>query len=935
MRTRVGIGIATVVMVLGAVAAASAATVDEDFAFATELVNYTPSFPDLADKVVNAILLKDPSQSDRADVVRAEILIKRRQFGEAEALVQKMGLNNPKAQAINLSLGWNYFATGENAKAKEIYDGFFKQYSKIPTDPDLAVRYRDAAFRYAQMQEMMGDFIGASQSYKRVEDVEKSRDIKRSMQVSRAQMLVRAAEGKSGDEKKKLLDEAWAIAEELQWGGLDLQFVESIVVMADVELARGNREAARKVLESNMDIIKPIDEILQELNMPLKDSPMAGTRSLLGQLYRDEADKLAAANKTDEAVAAYAQALTEYYNVFLKYAGNNWHARAGIATKEIKELLETKYGKTVKIDVPDTIQADGNEFMMADDLFRQKKYDEAIAEYLKALASFPETKEFSVRAVANLLQCYIYSDNELYAKMIANYLGERFGQKDPDITAKGLSSAGAIYDKMPNDAMAKYLFDCYLNYTPDDPQAGGILYYLANKAEKAGRQEEANEYLARLITTYKEDRYYPAALSKLAWKSYREKDYAASIEGMKIYLAETPPNATRAQAMFALADSLRQVDRIPEAIRQFNELINAISPEQNNPYVQSQADRQSLQTLLENARFLLPFTMSKMEFANDAARQSAMRKMAVTKLDEFLTAYPQSSQAPSALSLKGSLQLALGDPAANETYARLSRDYPDTELGKNAQYTRISGALGIGQTDQALEALDAMVARAGGYSPAEFVNVGLAMQSNKLWAATVKAFSQVVGKTDERRYMERALYGIGEAKYELGDYNGAVEALDDLMARYPTSAMFYQAKYMQGRANLALGNTTAAKLALNDVFKLATKPENREEANAATLVYAEILESEGNKLDALANLKRLEFFSSQDLGSDLKRQQIETALLEAIRLGNELQRPSDVLDSAELFLKLFPTSPKVPEIRTIRTTASLRANEEATAVTSP
>ena len=101
--------------------------------------------------------------------------------------------------------------------------------------------------------------------------------------------------------------------------------------------------------------------------------------------------------------------------------------------------------------------------------------------------------------------------------------------------------------------------------------------------------------------------------------------------------------------------------------------------------------------------------------------------------------------------------MALKDPAANDTFARLARDYPNTDEGKNAQYARISGALELDQIEQAHEAFAAMMADAGHYSIEEFVRVGQAMLDKEQWPEAIKANGNVVGKTEERKYLERAL----------------------------------------------------------------------------------------------------------------------------------------------------------------------------------
>lgn len=934
MKTRnwmTGLAAALAVFVWGG--AAQAGT-DEEFAFASGLVSYEPSFPDFAQKVVDAVLAKDPSQKDRSKVIQAEILIQKRQFAEAEALVNEMGAANPKAQAISLALAFNYFAINEQEKSRALYDAFFKQYEgQKPTDPDVLLRYREAAFKYAQMLTMAGDHAGAAAAYQRVEDVADNVEQQRSLQVQRAQALVKAAEQKSGAEKDKLLNDAKAICDALQWGGLDLQFVDSIVVMANIELAKGNAAAAQKVLMQYMDIIKPIDEKMKEEGLPLRDSPMAGARSLLGRLLKEEADGLAGQQgKEAEAIAAYSAALKEYYNVFIKYGDSEWGPSAGLSAKEIKGVLETKFGKTVNVNLPDSLanKAAGTEFMMADNLFRQKKHAEAAAEYLRVLAQFPEAGELSIGALGNLAQCYFHLNDDLYAKMVANYVGERFAKKS-DIPAKALLSVAQLYDKAAKPEMAKYMFDRYLAYCPTDPRAGQILFYLAGKAEQAAqqagkdgkppeqeqKQAEANAYLAKIITDYQNDQHYPKALSKRAWKAYLDKDYAGAVEGMKLYIEQSQPSPTKAQAMFALGDCLRRTDKMADAVRQFNALIAAIAPP-GNPYGSSAAELERNAKLLEQARFYFAFSLSRLP-------SDATRKAAIAKLDEFLGFYPQSELAAKALNLKGSLQMALKDPAANDTFERLAREYPDTDEGKNAQYARINGALELKQYDQAREALASMMADPGHYSVDEFARVGQAMLTNSLWKEAADAYGQVVGKTEDRALLERALYGLGASKFELGDSAGAVAALDDLMVKWPNSALFYKAKFILVRANLKLNNLPAAKTALNDIFKSAREPELR---NDASLVYADIQMQEGDQKGALATYKGLEFFGSQTMKSERERQQVETAVLAAIDLAEALDRGADMLESCQKYLDLYPTSPKVAEVREKRNRATLKVNAE-------
>jgi len=146
------------------------------------------------------------------------------------------------------------------------------------------------------------------------------------------------------------------------------------------------------------------------------------------------------------------------------------------------------------------------------------------------------------------------------------------------------------------------------------------------------------------------------------------------------------------------------------------------------------------------------------------------------------------------------------------------------------------------------------------------------------------------------------------------------------MTRWPSSGLFYQAKFMLARANLQLDQLNDAKLALNDIFKYGTE---RELVNDASLLYAEVLQKDNDLLGALATYKRLEFFNSQNMKSEKERRQIETAILKAIDLATETGKSAELLESCDTYLRLYPTSPKINEIRQKRALATVQVAADA------
>ncbi|HAL91988.1 MAG TPA: hypothetical protein DCM68_03060 [Verrucomicrobia bacterium] len=96
--------------------------------------------------------------------------------------------------------------------------------------------------------------------------------------------------------------------------------------------------------------------------------------------------------------------------------------------------------------------------------------------------------------------------------------------------------------------------------------------------------------------------------------------------------------------------------------------------------------------------------------------------------------------------------------------------------------------------------------------------------------------------------------------------------------------------------------------------------------NDAKLLYGQILLQSEDKTGALAVYKGLEFFGSQAMKSEKERQQVETAILASIDLASAMDKPADVLESCDIYLRYFPTGPKVAEIRQKRTMASLKVD---------
>lgn len=900
---------------------------DREFTFASALVEW--GFPDLANKVMDAVVRLDPSQSGRANIVKAEGFIAARKFPEAEALVKQMPSNDPKADAIQLALAKGYFRFGQLDKARELFGAFFQKYQQPPADSDLLKFFRDSAYTYSQMLKSAGDLKGASDALGKVLMTNPDKEIARTIKADQSQLLIDMSRKSSDDgERNRLLDEALKLCKEIQWGGMDVSFGQSIVTMATIEMTRGNRERARTLITKEYkDILDAIDTQLKEHDQA-GQSPKAGSRFLMGEILEKDAEGMAAeAARKDEYIKTLAASLTEYYNVFVQYGDSDWGPQAGVRANALKTKLEG-LGKTINIDLgAQAEKAAATQFRLADNLFRQRDFNGAVTEYLKALNSYPETTT-SIRALGSLMAAYAELNDLLMLKTVAEYTSERFAGR-PE-AANAMLATASIYVNKKDDAQALSLYESYLRGFPQHEKAGTILFYLGTQRKKAGDQDGANRFFQRIADNYPQDQYYPKALTQMAWGFHQAGDFEKALAGFQKLVGDVPASPDRALAQFTLADCLVKLGRWAEAAGEFNKLVKWLEPEKENPYATTPEDQTKRLDLLVKAKFQLANCFGRI--TEPAERVPAMRQAAITLYTEVFTAFSQSELAPKALMGKGQIQLGLNqfDEAA-KTFDELAAKFPTSDEGKNALYSLARSAMEIGQFEQARGAFEKMMGNASNYKPDEFTRIGQLMIDAKLYDEALRAFSQVTDNPkikdmpdvpENRALLERALYGRGSALFARKSFAEAVTALQQFTNTFPRSGLFYDVHFLLGEAHGEMGNVGQASVAIGEIFRFT---QDQSQVNQASLKLAEIQLKGGDKTGALASYQRVALLADSNKAE--QRPFIEQAILKSLPLGMELGRYKDVLDSCDQFIKLFPTSERVGEVRRIRLEANVKASE--------
>lgn len=917
--------------------------IDEEFVFASKLVEI--GFADYAERMIDQMLLENPALKERARVVQIEILGSRRKFDDAEKLLRELPANNPKTEAARLALANHMYRHREIERARKLYQVFFSRYQTAPTDPDLRRFYMDAAYRFGQMLLRAGDREAAITAFENILKAQPERGVARRVQVDLCQLLIDVGKTKQGDEQKKLLDRAWKLCEEIQWGkeGIDVMFCQSIAAMANIEIVRGRPEAAIKLLRNNMDLMKGVDEILRQEKLPLGESPMAYARFLLGQLYEQEAEK----RSGDEQLRAYVAAVSEYANVFGKYPDSEWAPEAGARTERLIATVQKKFNREIRIDWGAHMQkAVAAQQRLIDDFFLQKKYAEAASAALKVINAFPKAAEMG-SLLTPLLISWAEMDRRLELEVAMDHIRET---RTADVTSGlALLALGKhFFDKGDTNSCVR-VYKVFADAYPKHERTPQVLFLAANMLKKKGDTAGSRDLLKRIIDHYPQDQFFLRALNTLGWERYEMQDYEGALEAFMRFVKESPPSHNRALALFSLADCQMRLNRFAEAAESYQRVIEWLSPRENNPYAKTTEEVKKAAELVEKARFYVGYCRFKQPA--DGEEKAKMRAAAVAALESFVQDYKTSDLAPKAINLVGAIQLELGrsDEAA-KTFERLGREYPNSEDGKSALFSLIRAAVEIARYDIAEEAFSKLMAgeKPGVpsklYTPEQFVRMGQWFLDGKRYPAAVRAFEKVLdGGATDRALLERSLYGLGVAAYEAGQTDKAIEKLEDLMTRYPRTGLFYEARTLLSKAYRKTGKFPEAIATLNEIFKVATDPVVVNQSNLELAkVYREFaakLKAE-NKTSAAQEPLRQAAASYEriillaDETNERIRPMIEEALRCAIDVHEELERYADAIGACDRYLEKFGDLPAAAEVRRRQQALRLKAAVAEPAATS-
>ncbi len=932
VRTRLGL---TVVLLLAAASLGTAraaddnTVIDSEVTFASKLVGL--GMPDYAQKVMDRLVAKFPDAKGRAVAVQIEILTSRGQFDKAKQLIDAMPANAPETTTMNLALGRAYYGASKMPQARKIYDAFFLQHTNGPP-ASMAKLYADAAYDYAQMLQLKGDTTGAIQAYRYLLLGKPDRDTERLAKTELADLRVKSGAATNGAAQKAAFDEARKLCNDIQFGGTDLFFGRTVLVLSTIKLAEGNRAGARVLIDGYLPMLQEIDTQLREEKISLKYSPMAECRFLLGELNDDDGRKEFDAGNKEAGIKLLTAALKHYYVVYTKYLASRWSPEAGRRMDALVEYCQSK-GLNVKrpaVDLAPMLDAQVKE---AYQMYNDQNYASAAKLYLDLLNSYPSQAGMP-GALGKLARCYIEQNDDTYARAVTELLAESCHSRTnlSNEAGSALLDAASLYDERKDKLHAGQVYGLFMRYFPTHARASATLYNLGSARVRDEQYAEALPYYKQVVEQYPRERAYVESLNQLSAVYIRLEQPTNAIPILKLYIAEVSPGADQIAGRMRLADAYRLAGQMPAAIEEYSGVIKVLA-EGGAKLNRTLDETARNQKSLERALFWKGNTYAALR--EPAAELNAFRTQAIESFQQLLKQFPKTEMGPVALSSVGTLYFLLGKPAeANTAYVQLKRDFPDAPQAKNIVFARGQSLLNLGRADDAVKVFEEMFTNPKTYTAAQFMMVGDEMQKIGQSPTAARAYQQAAAlsasdtNSAARSVWETSMMGQSQSQMAQSNYVEAARSLEQLFQKYSNSFFLVEGNFQLSRAYAALAATqpekeraasfTKASRALNQARRFTKDPDMKVRAEIET---GALQLQQGLKQEAIASYQRVLLLTDPNRAKTATY--IDTAFLRVVPLLRELNRLNDAMEDCESYLRMFPDGPQADRARTWR--SELRA----------
>lgn len=887
--------------------------------FASGLVDLR--FPDYAQKVVDRMVAQYGAAT-KADEsrVRIKIMTSTGNFKEAREIVDKMPAGTPETMAMKLTLADQLYNWGKLKESRELYEAFFKQYPEGPA-ADQQRFYSESAYRYAQMCKRVGDFTNTVQAYRYVlRSKFEEQDLEYQIQTEACETMVQlATKMEAGPAQTALLDEAMKLATKVQWCGNEkIWFWRTVVVVAHIEVIKGNKESALKIIKGNMAGLDAAEELLRKDKELMKLSPMSECRYLMGSLNEETGRDLLEKNSVDAGKKSLKDALVHYFTVIMKYPSSSWAMDARKRIEGIVRLSKSRGWPTPKLPTIDNSKFAAEQLTEARLLFQNNDFQNAAEKYREVLNVYYDRPDM-VSAVGELARCYIEVETTeknypYYSRAVAGYIADRYCTSTNLYNEAGdtlLLVANAFETRGDRDS-AEQVLDAFFDKYNNHKRAVGAVLHRASFALKATNYVAALKYYQMVAEKYTNSARAVDAIGLTAACYARLGDHTNAIVWYSNYVVKLPWSIEQAIAIRQLGDEYQQIGRPVPAINEYNRLAYFLTTRgdkiENSPENQLKKNE-----LLEWALFQKGACYSRLKTPPD--RVGYYQSNAISSYVEFLNKFPKSEErAPRVMGSVAMLYYVQGkSKECDDMFQRLKETWPTNEYTRDITAIRVDNLLQLGRTNDAIRVASTMLDKPEAYKPEQFYRIANIMLDASMFEESAKAFTHTRLTTNSNMW-QLATLGLGRSLFGMGKHEDAIKPVEELLARNRRSAYTLEANLLLSRCYAEAGKKEGdpekrkawfnkSIVAMNKVRKLIGN--DKVALFEAELELAAIQLLKEDKSGAAATYLRVFMFG--DSADPRQRTLMETAFELGTPILKDLEKYDDVRENCETYSKQFPT----------------------------
>lgn len=475
--------------------------------------------------------------------------------------------------------------------------------------------------------------------------------------------------------------------------------------------------------------------------------------------------------------------------------------------------------------------------LLADGFFRRGMYDLAAREY-DALTDSEKTAPVLFRlgecyrklkkpAEADAVYCRVLDMNpkgpERYRAQIQRAVLAMEGDR--------LDAARVSFDSLTGDAV------------PVDIRQAA-LYHLGECSERQSHTNEAVSAYDRLLKLKPESDYTGFGKMRLAWLLSRSPEKEPRVRAESLYrelsvLQDKPEFA--ADALVKLARLAGEAGR-KEASAGFYVELRRRFPEQ--PVALAVA-AEGVRACLESERGIEALGLAEWglsQASGDLRRELILLKAmtlqflsrykdAVLVYDDFITAYPVSTELPKAR--YGRIRALYQDGRYEDVLAASAQlSTPPTDVADTLLWMQAGAAEKLDKSELAVQACSQLAEK---YPDSQFADdalyrIGWLAQKAKNWAGASQAYLGLVARKPRSELAPQALLASGICLEQTGDTVGSLRDWSRLLREYPEAAVVSETLYQKGLLELRLKDSRAAALSLDELLSRYAQSERYAEA---------------------------------------------------------------------------------------------------------